>query len=399
MNMARALIIYLSPYDILRPRTNQVSDVRFAEGFAQNQCETHLIVPFVHRADNILKEEVPHTYGLQADIDIHYLPTRFDKDVKGIFPLLLTAWYGIRCVQTLLRQHDERIPCYLISRSTHLLRPYFFLRKLFTKRFQQVHIIHWAHDFKTSASYRAVYRKSDFLLATNSSILKEMLQLARKQESEGAITLNPITAAQAEEHITRENARKETQLESLDKPLIVYTGKLGKKYDREALYILGAAKNLAHCTFLFTGGKPDVVEHWKKYCRENQMDNVIFTGYIHQYNRIRYYQAAADVLVSYYTSQGHDVRYNLPNKLCEYMLTGNVIVSPNYPATSDLLNEHNCIFAAPEDTDALTAALRTAVENPETSQRKALQAAKDVREITFKKITGSLLELFPRRES
>jgi glycosyltransferase involved in cell wall biosynthesis len=144
-----------------------------------------------------------------------------------------------------------------------------------------------------------------------------------------------------------------------------------------------------------TGGKPEAVAYWIDYCRGKGIDNTIFTGYIHDYRRIRYYQYAADVLVSFYTHQAHDVRYNLPNKICEYMLTGNPIVSPDYPATRDLLHKDNCIFTRPEDSTDLAKHIREAIENRTESTEKAERAAREVREITFRKVTERLLRQFP----
>lgn len=393
--MPNPYIIYLSPYDILRPRTNQLSDVRFTEGFAQNNCHTHLIVPFVERDDNISRMDVEDTYGLKSHLHIHYLPTHFKEDVQGAWQLAQVAWHGIRKTFSILKQRSNQNRTYIISRSTHLLRPYFTLRKLFPYRFKNVIIIHWAHDFHTSASHQRIYKNSDFLLATNSSILNSIFKTANIKSQKGGITLNPITEAQAKEVYTKEEARKEVNLTQLNTPLVVYTGKIGKNYDKELKFILSAAKQIPEATFLFTGGKPESITYWKDYCSGQGLRNIQFTGYLSDYRKIKYYQYAADILISYYTHQGHDVRYNFPNKICEYMLTGNPIVSPNYPATQDVLNENNCTFTTPEDSEALANTIMRIIQSPEEARDKAMQAAKDVREITFKNVAARLLKQFP----
>lgn len=393
--MARNTVIYLSPYDILRPRTNQVSDVRFVEGFAQNNCDAYLLVPFVKREDNIPKEEVRFAYGLETPIHIEYLPTRFTRDVHGSAQLARVAWYATLKTLEIIRRRKHAGKIYVISRSTHLLHPFFYLRAVMPWLFRKVSLIHWAHDFHTRNVYKRIYRWSDFLLATNSSILNSMLSKTRRPEKEGAITYNPITEAQAKEKISREQARMEAGLEKISTPLVVYTGKLGLNYDLEIKKILEAAAQLKEYTFLLTGGKPEAVAYWSDYCHGKGTLNVIFTGYIHDYRRIRYYQYAADVLVSFYTHQAHDVRYNLPNKICEYMLTGNPIVSPDYPATRDLLRSDNCIFTKPEDSRDLAKHIREAIEYRSVAMEKAERAAREVREITFRKVTAKLLRQFP----
>lgn len=392
----RPYVIYLSPYDILRPRTNQVSDVRFTEGFAQQHCHAHLIVPFVKRPDNIHRDEVHANYGLTHALHIHYLPTQFTEDVHGALQLLKVAFWTVLKALKIIRKRSHTNRTYIISRSTHLLRPFFFIKRWTPFLLKNVFLIHWAHDLHRNRMHRRIYRNSDYLLATNSSLLNDMLKLADKQPSAGTITLNPVTQQQADFRISKEEARKEVHLEDIHRPLIAYTGKLGKHYDREMKYILEAASLLPDYTFLITGGKPETVEYWRDLAGHNKISNLIFTGYIYDYGRVKYYQYAADVLVSYYTSQGHDTRYNLPNKICEYMLTGNVIVTPDYPATRDLLNPDNCVFTTPENGKALAAAIRQAVENPAAGAEKAERACKAAQAHTFKKIAERLLEAFPK---
>lgn len=392
----RPYVIYLSPYDILRPRTNQVSDVRFTEGFAQQNCHAHLIVPFVKRPDNIHRDEVHEIYGLTHALQIHYLPTRFIHDVHGKMQLFTVAFWTVIKTLKILRRRKQRNTTYIISRSTHLLRPFFFLRKLLPSSFKKVFLIHWAHDLHHNRSHRSIYRKSDYLLATNSNLLEDLLKSNGKSRHEGTFTTNPVTQQQAESRISKAEARKEVHLDDINRPIIAYTGKLGRHYDREMRYILEAASLLPDYTFVITGGKPETVEYWRDQAGHDQINNIMFTGYIYDYGRVKYYQYAADVLLSYYTTQGHDTRYNLPNKICEYMLTGNVIVTPDYPATRDLLNSDNCIFTAPEDGKALAAGIREAVENPQASREKAERAYKTVQEHTFRKMARRILDALPK---
>lgn len=396
VKMKKPLVIYISPYDILRPRTNQISDVRFTEGFAQNDCSAHLIVPTVIRDNNLSKGEIKDAYGLTHHTHIHYLATRFKKDVHGVVPLLIIAVLSFFKTTGIIRKRKNNGPIYIISRSTHLLKPFLILKSLFPFLFRRTKIIHWAHDLHHLKKHTWTYKKSDFLLATNSSILQELIEISGKKPEQGCITLNPITEQQATEKISKEAAKKMIHLDSDQRPLIVYTGKLGIHYNHEVNHILDAASLLPEYKFLLTGGKHETVEYWKEHCTTKNLNNVFFTGYLHDYTKIRYYQYAADILISYYTHQGHDIRYNLPNKICEYMLTGNILITPDYPATRDLLNDRNCLFATPENSDALAERIRYAIEHPDECREKADRAARDVREFTFKKITGKLLEVFPK---
>jgi glycosyltransferase involved in cell wall biosynthesis len=206
------------------------------------------------------------------------------------------------------------------------------------------------------------------------------------------ISLNPISEKQVRDRVSREEARRRLAL-GVDGPLVAYTGKLfiGQQ---EAEWILEAARRLPDCVFLFTGGRPNVVAHYREWCRRAGLERVRFTGFIDDYTRIADYQQAADVLVSYYSPREHDVRYNLPNKMCEYMLTGNVIVTSDFPAVRDVLNEGNAIFVAPEDPEALAVGIRWAIENRDAAGRLAARASVDVAAMTFAKRTRMLLDGF-----
>lgn len=389
--MQSPVIIYLSPFDLLRPRTNQVADVRFSEGFAQAGCEVHLIAPYVERSDNIPKEKLNDIYGMQSDITIHYLPFTFKKDIKGIIAALLISILDLTQIINIRKKHPSTQELLVISRHTALLLPLALIKRVVPFFLKNVSIIHWSHDLKYKVSDRLVYKACKALFFTNSSIRTDLLKKVRYPFSQTAITLNPITEKQASFSMTREEARKRIGRSGQTKPLVVYTGKLGLKYQQEIIHILDAAAICNETDFILTGGSPEVVKYWQATSEKKGLKNIAFTGYLPNYSEIQYYQYAADILISYYTRQGHDPRYNLPNKLCEYMLTGNIIITPEYPATADLLNYKNCLFCEPESSEALARSIQFAISHPLECKEKAINASKEVREITFLKQAKRLL--------
>ncbi len=390
------IVIYLSPYDILRPRTNQVSDVRFSEGFSQNGCEVHFITPFVYRSDNITKEKVQEVYGLESPIQIHYLATYFKKDISGKFSSYLLAFLTTLKVFRILKRLPHNRSIYLISRSAYLLQALLSIRKIFSSKFKSSSLIFWAHDFKHKSAFLKVYKECDYLLATNSSIIDDLCKLNVKSIEKTHVTLNPITKAQSEFNISKEDARKIVGIDKINEPLLVYTGKVAIDYNEELEYILKAVAINPQIKFLCTGGKPEAIYYWKNWCNERNINNVIFTGYINDYSKIKYYQYSADILISYYTKQGHDVKYNLPNKICEYMLSGNIILTPNYPATRDLLTDNNCCFTIPENEVELSNSINFILENKEFMCAKAANAKHLVSEITFNKRGKLILDFLQK---
>jgi glycosyltransferase involved in cell wall biosynthesis len=72
------------------------------------------------------------------------------------------------------------------------------------------------------------------------------------------------------------------------------------------------------------------------------------------------------------------------------MVTGNPIITPNYPATRDLLNTNNCFFAEPEDSASLIKTIKEVLENEEKAKLIGQQALKDVQGITFENVTNRI---------
>ena len=389
--MVRPTIIYLSPFDLLRPRTNQVSDVRFSEGFSQEGCEVHVIAPYVARPDNIKKEDIPKIYGLESPLHLHFLSKTFKKDIKGHLNALVISLMDLKKVLSIRRTISRDKKVVIISRHSVLLLPLALLKATLPFLLKNTSIIHWSHDLKTKWSDRMVYKMSSALFFTNSSIRESLLKTIHFPADRTAITLNPITEKQAGEQLDKHSARVHCGLKNQSRPLAVYTGKLGLNYQQEIIHILEAAGICKEVDFLLTGGSPDVVKFWQQFCQERAIQNVTFTGYLSNYADIRYYQYSADFLITYYTRQGHDPRYNLPNKICEYMLTGNIIISPDYPASADLLHSKNCLFCLPESSEELAKVIYYALAHPEICAEKAAVAAREVREITFRKQAHRLL--------
>ena len=378
---------YFTPFDILRSRTNQISDVRFCEGLAQNQLDITLVAPYVYRKSNLNRKRILDFYGVQESYDVKLLPTLFFQDVDGKLRVsIMVSLYLMYFSSLLVKNIFSKQTSWIISRSKVILYPICVLNNLLGKPLK---IICWSHEIKQNKIYDYVFHSADLLLATNTAIMEDIEQFFGLPSSKILLTYNPITEAQIQKKVDRQKAR-----EILDLPkgkLVVYTGKvfIGQK---EIDYILAAAKRLPQYQFLFTGGKPKVVGHLQKYCVLNQIENVSFTGYLQDYREIQLYQQAADVLVSYYTEIEHDVRYNLPQKITEYMLSGNVIVSPNFEATRDLLNTENCVFVNKEDAKSLEAGIIQAMEEKSESQRKGKRAQALAKTITFKRVAKRIIQ-------
>lgn len=381
-------IIYLSPYDILRPRTNQISDIRFCESFMENGCDIDLIVPYTYREDNLDKDMILKYYEVKYKFPISYIKTNKHGDnISKIDYILLAFFMSTKVLNILKRRNSNKIV--IISRSEKLLIPLMIMNKISTLK--NLIIVPWLHDFRVRLSNEWVYKRANYIIATNTKILQDLNRFYGFPLDKTAITLNPISENKLENRIGKKSAREKIEYYS-SRPLVVYTGKLfiGQK---EIEYILTAATSLENVNFIFTGGKPDVIDFYMKYTLSKKIKNCYFTGYIHDYRKIRYYQSAADLLISYYTNDIHDVQYNLPNKFCEYMLTGNPIITPDFPATRDILNSENAFFVKPENSEDLSKMIEKVLADVEKAKEIGKKGFMTVKQNTYKKIAANIIEL------
>ena len=275
----------------------------------------------------------------------------------------------------------------MISRDVRLLLPYVAVGRV---RALKVVTAPWLHEFRDRRLERVACSMSQFVLATNSAILHD---LGRRgiSKTRSFVTGNPVPRERVEFGRTcrKTDARRRLGLD-LTRPIIAYTGKLYLGM-RELDYLLSAASRLPECLFLFTGGQPPVIERLREQLRERSMDNVQFAGLLDDPEETRFYQQAADVLVSYYSTEDHAyAHHNLPNKLAEYMTTGNPIVAADFPATRDVLNRENAVLVRPDDVDALIEALAFAVGSPDKTAPLAARAQRDIAARTTESVGADL---------
>lgn len=77
-------VYYFSPFDILRPRTNQISDMRLCEGFAENGCDVELIVPYCYRRDNISRDIIFDYLASRLLFELKYLELFFRMELATL---------------------------------------------------------------------------------------------------------------------------------------------------------------------------------------------------------------------------------------------------------------------------------------------------------------------------
>lgn len=367
-----------SPVDPRRARTNAVSDVRLCGALASTGARVRWVVPSIGPTNGLNPEtildrhDVEHRFG----IDIVRTP-RGDgpADLGRLIPLALRQ----------LRDAAARAAAdWVLSRDLRLLLP----QHVFARRGRAVP---WLHEYRGESWERHLCRRSPCLLATNSAIVEAVHRDAPLLPA--YVTGNPISRERLSfaQSTGKEEARRALGIEN-DGPLIVYTGKIYRGMT-EVEYLLYAASRLTRYRFLMTGGQPAAVEQIQGQLDRQGIRNVSLTGFLEKPELTRLYQQAADVLVSYYSTRDHVLAaHNLPNKLAEYMATGNPVVVADFLAVRDLATEDTAVLVDPDNPDALVRGILRAVEDPEDAAARAARALALVRNRTFERVATEILD-------
>jgi len=330
--------------------------------------------------ENIRREDIRKNYGLENDFPIRIFRTPLHEDQHGLLNVLvLVTFYLFISIGLIISNRGKLREVYFLSRDPKILLPLVILRKLFSRKILPYKMVHIMPEIKKGKVSHWIYRNIDGFLASNSAIRDACNRRFGIPLHKFELLLAPIPAYKKE--IGKMQARANIGYDSA-MPLVVYTGKLGHGL-AEIEYYLQAAKALPQYQFLIGGGRKRAVEEYEEICRKRDVRNVHFPGFHNDSTFVRNYQMAADVLVSYYTAKDHNVENSFPQKLTEYMTTGNPVVTPDYAATRDVITSENVFFAAPENADSLIGAIREAVENRELASVKAARAKEAVKTLTF----------------
>ncbi len=145
--------------------------------------------------------------------------------------------------------------------------------------------------------------------------------------------------------------------------------------------ILGMAARLPQISFLLAGGEPEDVKRVQAQADEQDLRNLILTGFVPNAD-LPLYQAACDVLLMPYqehvaASSGGDIaRYLSPMKLFEYLACGRAILSSDLPVLRETLTPETAVLLTPEDVSAWVKAIQDLQSNPARRQELGESAQK-----------------------
>lgn len=155
-------------------------------------------------------------------------------------------------------------------------------------------------------------------------------------------------------------AAARARLEWPEQFTVGYTGHLYAGRGVELMFDLAEA--LPAMRFVWAGGEPETIEHWRRRAGERSLHNLTIIGFISQ-GRIPMIQAGCDVLLMPYetrisvSSGGDTAETASPMKAFEYMAAGRPILSSDLPVIREILHKQWAVLLPPGDLHAWRTAL------------------------------------------
>jgi glycosyltransferase involved in cell wall biosynthesis len=182
-----------------------------------------------------------------------------------------------------------------------------------------------------------------------------------------------------------------------ERPTAGYTGHLYA--GRGVTLLVELARRFPQVHFLWVGGHPADVEHWRGQLASENITNVTLTGFVEN-SRLPLYQASADVLLMPYervitgSSGGNSAAYASPMKMFEYMACGRAIISSDLPVIGEVLNTSNAVLCPPEEAEAWVSALGGLLADDHRRQALARTALQHAQAYTWIERARKALEGF-----
>ncbi len=192
------------------------------------------------------------------------------------------------------------------------------------------------------------------IIATNALIAKDLAETFCIHSGRMLVEPNGVDEKVFTLSLTQHEARKRLNLP--DEPFALYVGRI---YGWKGLGILADAAHEAPLPILLVGGTREEYER----ITNKDVGDVRCIG-VRPSTEIPLWLAAADILLVLGTRENEEsFRHTSPMKLFEYLAARRPVVASRTPANTSILPEDAVFWYAPDDAQALLAALKEARES------------------------------------
>ena len=172
----------------------------------------------------------------------------------------------------------------------------------------------------------------------------------------------------------------------LDNFVLLYTGTFKvKDFEKGILNILEALKilNDKNLFFAAVGGSGRDIKYYQEIAQSLGVKNQIrLLGRVSQ-KELALFQKAADALLMPFSALAHFEYFMSPLKMFEYMASGRPIIASDLSSIREILNENNCLFCRPGDSNNLAQQIKLLKSHRELGEKIARQALIDVKQFLW----------------
>jgi glycosyltransferase involved in cell wall biosynthesis len=204
-----------------------------------------------------------------------------------------------------------------------------------------------------------VLRRADLVIGATSGITGLLIKSGLTPERVFTVPNGVSRDVLGVAHTAASNRLRSTR------PKVVYAGLLG--YNQGVGVLLDVAKALPEVDLILAGDGPERPLLEKK-AQELRMANVSFKGFLGREDLLQLY-AESGILLAKVRSTPTLNATSISSKLFEYMATGRPLVYAGKGLAVELLDEIGCaLTVSPEDPEAIAAAIRRLLRDPNLMQ-------------------------------
>lgn len=375
-------LIYITNNRIPTEKANGFQIMKMCEAFTKLGVKVELFIP---KRLNPIKDSPFDYYNIRKFFNIIKVPVvdliPLSKFLGPLANFIESLTFAIFAISKLPKADD-----YIIySRDQFILWFLSFTNKKF---------VYEVHSFPGKPGfYRRIWRRA-YKIVTITYGIKNLIVKRGVDENKvivasDAVDLEIFGALSA----NKDELRDELNLPK-DSFIVGYIGKFKTLEMEKGIAIMLEALPMVDkdIKMIFVGGEELEINNYKTLAnRFNVYSQALFFGYQPHSKAIKYMRAA-DALIIPFPNKPHYAFYASPLKLFEYMASGRPIIASDLPALREILNEKNALFFKPENAADLAQAVKMLKSSNMLGYHLSQQALADVKEYTWDKRVGKILE-------
>jgi glycosyltransferase involved in cell wall biosynthesis len=368
--------------------------VKMCQNFAEIGCEVELVAP---SRNNYIKQDLFQYYNIKQNFTFRIVKFfdffKYEKYLGNLTFYLQSFGFFVKL---LFEKFDKSSIIY--TRNPEIIW-------LFRNRgFKTCYECHdWFGKHKSTALY--LLRKTNCVVTTNNFIKNEFVKngfvgstiLVAPHGVDQKIFDLDITKEIAIDKLLISEEIKKSMRKSR---VLLYTGSLktigqakGIEEILEALKIL----NDRNLIFLAVGGSSADIFYYEELAKKiGVLDSVYFLPRKNQ-QQLAIFQKAADILLMPFPKIAHYEYFMTPLKMFEYVVAGRPIIASDLPSIREILNDQNCLFCEPGNSEDLAKKIKQILGDHILAQELSRQAYLSASQYTWGGRAKNIVEFIGRR--